>query len=226
MTDKPILFSAPMVRALLEGRKTMTRRIIKPRPYNSDGDTVNIAIAKSASLVKGWDGCWYFQFEHPLGGPLTAYRASYASGERLWVREAWRASKDYDAYPPRELSRWPVHYEADGPPDPRDGLHMNGKLRPSMFMPRWASRLTLTVTDVKVERLQDISEDDAWAEGVENCGEPDGGRSIPGEGRELFQNLWSSINGPDAWTANPWVAATSFTVRLGNIDETTAPVRG
>lgn len=90
MADKPILFSGPMVRAMLAGTKTQTRREIKPRPWNADGDCVNIVAAKSAAYGIGADGRAYFQFEHPLGGPLTAYVSRIAVGDRLWVKETSR----------------------------------------------------------------------------------------------------------------------------------------
>ena len=146
-------------------------------------------------------------------------------GDRLWVREAFRGSKDYDAYPPREWSHWPVHYEADGAPDPRDEVGENGKLRSPIHMPRWASRLTLTVTDVRVERLQEISEADAQAEGfpISWDGKPydppsPQEDSWQGYGRSSMSLYWNSLHGPDAWDANPWICALTFTVSRGNID--------
>jgi hypothetical protein len=198
MTDRPILFSAPMVRAILEGRKTVTRRVLKPRPYNRDGDAVDISKAKSARIVTGHDGLDYIQFEHPLGGPLTAHMASYQPGDTLWVREAWRANTEWDGNPPRDIPPGsPVQYEADSPT-----LTCGGRYRHARFMPRWASRITLNVTGVTVERLQDITEEQAWAEGV----------SVPSPAHAVrgFRNLWNNINGPDAWDQNPWVAAISF----------------
>ncbi len=101
-----------------------------------------------------------------------------------------------------------ITYRADHGPD-----HAF-KWTPSIFMPRWASRLTLTVTDVRVQRLQDISEEDAWAEGITAYGTTRYER----EGRDLYALLWNSINGAGAWNNNPWVVALSFTVRKGNID--------
>lgn len=143
-------------------------------------------------------------------------------GDRLWVREAWRAPREFDAVAPRDIPPGTdVWYEAQDnvPFHPSDF----GKLRPSMFMPRWASRITLEVTGVRVERLQDISEADAVAEGCE-C-DSDGWRDYQmpetqccGTAIESFRSLWNSLHGPDAWDANPWVVALTFTVRHGNID--------
>ena len=205
MADKPIIFSAPMVRALLDGRKTQTRRVLKPQPNMLNGGRPLNDGRGSYSIEAGWKHL-----------PCTR-------GDRLWVREAFRGSKDYDAYPPREWSHWPVHYEADGAPDPRDEVGENGKLRSSIHMPRWASRLTLTVTDVRVQRLQEISGEDCLAEGVQ-CATCDAMKASACHGRgcfasiDAYRTLWNSLHGPGAWEANPWVAAYSFTVQRGNID--------
>lgn len=233
MTDRPIIFSAPMVRALLDGRKTQTRLVLKPDP-----DTL------------------------PQGVRFVARRLFAAPGDRLWVREAWRSASCYDDLAPSAMSgEEPVRYEEDalwqtwgwGAP-----LRSHGRLRQGIHMPRWASRLTLTVTDVRVQRLQEISEDDAVAEGIvwseptdedrqwaRNYAEEHGGdadiggvwlapgtrqgygmtkeqRAQPQWGPTAafaFSRLWNSLHGPEAWDANPWVCAVSFTVRNGNIDD-------
>lgn len=228
MADKPILFSGPMVRALLAGTKTQTRRIIKPRPWNADGDCVDINAAKSATYGLGADGRHYFQFEHPLGGPLTAYVTRIDVGDRLYVREHWRTRARWDDVAPRDMpSDTPVECVATATGD------SYGRFRQGMHMPRWASRLTLSVTDVRVERLQDISEQDAWAEGCTKGDPDDVGGFFPAEepdpsgigyrgwdnARDWYADLWDHINGDGAWDANPWVAAYTFTVELGNIDQ-------
>ncbi|MFA8385433.1 MAG: hypothetical protein ACEPO2_07395 [Pelagibaca sp.] len=214
MTDKPILFSAPMIRALLAGTKTQTRRKLpSAHPKFPELNVLSLDVLIDPQQVWYWDG------KHDRVG--ASYRLPIAPGDRLWVKETWRGSKDYDAYPPREMSHWPVHYDADGAPDERDELGMNGRTRSPIHMPRWASRLTLTVTDVRVQRLQEISEADAVAEG---CTEGHTVDDISGvhEGwsaRTDFRALWNSIHGPDAWNQNPWVAAYSFTIHRGNIDQ-------
>ncbi|CAM5194425.1 ASCH domain-containing protein OS=Bosea thiooxidans OX=53254 GN=SAMN05660750_03292 PE=4 SV=1 [Bosea thiooxidans] len=194
---RPILFSAPMVRALLAGTKTQTRRVfVPPAPYAPTDDiSVGVAVGSIAPKIK--------------------------VGDRLWVREAWRTTgcdgrSDY--LPPRDLQPHPAWYEANGTAPAGE---LVGKLRPSMFMPRWASRLTLTVTDARVQRLQDISEEDAEAEGYPSKEQ----RATSGvaEIRDAYPIawyswLWEQINGVGSWEANPWVAAYSFTVERRNID--------
>ena len=225
MTDRPIIFSASMVKALLEGRKSQTRRVLKlPKRTHSGGPIYERPdMGGWAATTIGGGGCFTIGRDgrrlpvperpaiwHQTTGVVMAL--PFDVGDRLWVREAFRGSKDYDAYPPREWSHWPVHYEADGAPDPRDEVGENGKLRSPIHMPLWASRLTLTVTDVRVERLQEISEEDAFEEGVTRADVP------LATWRASYRTLWNSLHGPDAWDANPWVAAISFTVSRGNID--------
>lgn len=199
MADRPIIFSAPMVRALLAGRKAQTRRAIKPpTKMPTDADIV----------LSGTAWSWR------LGTRGGSIPTPYAPGDRLWVREAIdRASVPGD-----------VHYRADYEGDPT-GLGWT----PSIHMPRWASRLTLTITDVRVQRLQDISEEDARGEG---CALTDAGvwnadptrpQMAGCDARGAFYCLWNSIHGPDAWDANPWVAAIGFIVHRQNIDAAVAP---
>jgi len=208
VTDRPILFSGPMVRALIEGRKTQTRRVMNPQPVSclSWDDPP----AGSYPSKNGWS------------------RLRYAVGDRLWVRET--IDMGHTGYVICTCT-----YQADGTPvDLRPATFWAGdqtrKLIPSIHMPRWASRLTLTVTEVRVQRLQDISEEDALAEGVVDTGRRDGAPYqhflIPGmpeittehEPSPVFAGLWESINGPGAWAENPWVAAYTFTVEHRNID--------
>lgn len=225
MSDLPILFSAPMVRAILREveqpgtGKTQTRRILKPLPRRTiffDPQTAERD-----------------QFQEPR----------YAAGDRLYVREAWHTARSLDGAPPRDIPRdADIEHAATARNYAEIGL--KGKMRPAMFLPRWASRITLTVTDVRVQRLQEISEADAKAEGMwsyqttECDGDPrlDGNayretywhwrRDIEeGDGystaKSAFQHLWDSLNvdrGHD-WDANPWVAAYTFRPILGNIDE-------
>lgn len=203
MTDRPILFSAPMVRALLDGRKTKTRRMIKAR-----GDCCL------------FDGSWSDSYVLDHGNAEWRARSiRFAVGDRLWVKETWRAHRAYDQYRPGLIgTESRIWYEADG----RDNCDQHGKGRPSIFMPRWASRLTLAVTDVRVERLHKISEADAQAEGVDRLVMDDSGAFYAGfpEGtyRCGFAGIWTHINGAEAWEANPWVVAVSFDVIKENID--------
>jgi len=224
MADLPILFSAPMVRALLEGRKTQTRRVMNPQP---EPDFISAKIT---------DGLLGMAPARLFGGPThRALRKLHRPGDRLWVREAWRTHKAYDDLPPSEMGgEEAIQHRADG------ALHARGwpaadfdagRLRASMHMPRWASRLTLKVTEVHVQRLQDISEEDAVAEGIRPSGYHatfkdmpmwgDGTRSLGNSPRAAFSLLWDSINAGRGfgWDANPWVTATTFEVVRGNIDE-------
>ncbi|WP_336801743.1 hypothetical protein [Kaistia sp. MMO-174] len=246
MADLYIPFTGPMVRALLAGTKFQTRRPVKPQP---------IVQANGAWRWEGRNGGFVGAMGTHVddGFPQTAaIHARYQPGDRLWVREAWRVSKNYDALPPRDLPprKMTVLFEAGGSianqadghwrpsdyePEPKHAGWV-GRYRPGMFLPRWASRLTLTVTDVRVERLQDISEEDAIAEGVERLHHgwfPYGistfmtmvvkGREVPAQccrtAHDSYLMLWNAINGPGAWEDNPWVAAYTFTVAHQNIDE-------
>ena len=173
MKERPILFSGPMVRALLAGTKTQTRRVVKKLPITLNRETnslevdgENIANGRFAKLV----AC-------PYGQP----------GDRLWVRETFGHFERNDNFTPG----CEVFYRADG-----ECLEIK-PWRPSIHMPRWASRITLEITSVRVERLQDISEADAIAEGVYT----DPARSA----YDAYAQLWDEINGPGSWAANPWV---------------------
>ena len=175
MAERPILFSGPMVRALLTGTKTQTRRVAKEFAGRDDLDAILRRFPEQS-------GC-------PYGQP----------GDRLWVREAhWWFKDEHDpvtGYFPPKLTIEDVEYRADGD----DGRKV---WRPSIHMPRWASRITLEITGVRVERLQDISEADAVAEGVYTdpaCPAYDG-----------YRTLWDQINGSGSWDLNPWVWVVEF----------------
>lgn len=191
MRERPILFSGPMVRAILEGRKTQTRRAAKPRvrPSLLDGSWADVYVLDEGNRE------WLMR-DCPYG----------ALGDRLWVRETWG-----------EDAHGAVIYRAD---DQTDRAHAQGwvsqpRWRPSIHMPRARSRLTLAITDVRVERLQDITEADAQAEGcpVTHDGhpyDPPSQDTWQGYGRASFSLLWSKIHGPGAWDANPWVWVVTF----------------
>jgi len=197
--ERPILFTGAMVRAILSGSKSQTRRVVKyqaPDLVDDDGWPL---------VDRSIDGIGEVRAACPYGQP---------GGGRLYVRETWAAPHAYDHLPPRLIPQDArIHYAAT---EDRGGLLW----RPSIHMPRWASRITLEVTGVRVERLQDISEVDAISEGVRQM--RDGSECWVGrEGprglvtpwptaREAFRDLWQSINGPDSWTANPWVFVIEF----------------
>ena len=202
MGDKPLIFSAPMVRALLAGRKTQTRRLCRVQPPNEPG--WNVADQDEDGVM------WLSQ-----KGTHCACRLPIAPGDRLYVREAF----SYETLDVDRNGFMPPWYWADGNPVSGDFT----RPKPSIHMPRWASRITLTVTDVRVQRLQDISNDDALDEGCE-C-DSDGWRDYQhpstqccATGKDSYRTLWNSLHGPDAWSENPWVVAYTFTVQRGNID--------
>lgn len=238
MTDRPILFSGPMVRALLDGRKTMTRRILKlPKKTYSGGPiyerpdmggwaATTIGGGGCFSIGKGGEripepesvGIW-----HQTTGVCMS--APWQPGDRLWVRETWQALSFGD-YLPTMNPQSDVRYAATDPLADADKGVRGYPWRVSIHMPRWASRITLHVTAVKVERLSAISEADAKAEGCRPA-DPATGREVlfddgMGSYRLHFESLWESLHGPGSWEANPWVAAISFTAIKANIDSAEA----
>ncbi|HQQ70360.1 MAG TPA: hypothetical protein PLL92_08630 [Alicycliphilus sp.] len=202
MKERPILFSAPMVRALLNGTKTQTRRVVKGAP----DDWAPMQPQRFAPTVFDRHGnedagpwtfgagnedgdCW---ITCPYGQP----------GDRIWVREAWAWSGDGAVPAADRVRKGEVWFRAD-----TERSSPAIRWRPSIHMPRWASRITLEVTGVRVERLQAISEKDAWAEGCEGYDDDmTGGKS----GYREYCELWEQINGPGSWDANPWVWVIEF----------------
>lgn len=183
MAERPILFSAPMVRAILNGTKTQTRRVVKPQPVATRGSK------------KPWCSIEDLLKTCPYGQP----------GDRLWVRESgWERPERTPRMMREGADTWePYYYDADGwiDEDHADFKRWGFRRRPSIHMPRWASRIDLEITAVRVERLQDISEPDAKAEGVD----PQFLLARTG-----FVSLWESINGTASWDENPWVWVIEF----------------
>jgi hypothetical protein len=184
--ERPILFSGPMVGAIREGRKTQTRRIVKDLIFDPDHD-LPCMIAEDGPLAfpeRFYDGT----IKCPHGQP----------GDCLWVREAWAPlvvgnERDF-------IYRADTHAGLEK----RDG---DQKWKPSIHMPRIACRLMLEITGIRVERLNEISRGDAMGEGcpfqnIQDANDP----------RAWFKALWSQINGPESWTANPWVWVVEFKV--------------
>lgn len=214
MTDRPILFSGPMVCALLAGTKTQTRRIAQ------------VAGGIALSDITEW-------VEEPSGFRRAVFRRDqiaeprFTVGDRLYVREAWRTEAAYDDLSPSAMGgEEPIRYDADGAHQSwgYPAISKLGRFRQGMHMPRWASRMTLNVCYVRVHRLQDISEEDAKAEGMsgEFCDYELYGQSKPY--RYEFSGLWNSLNADRGygWDVNPWVVAVAFTVDRRNIDEVAA----
>lgn len=172
MKSRPILFQGAMVRALLDGTKTQTRRAWRDQP------PAGVRIGYVPGTTKS-----------PYGEP----------GDQLWVREAWQ-----------HIEGGPIYDAAGGVMDSVDTEtiyrasqpNARGRWKPSIHMPRWASRITLEITGVRVEKLNAISAADCWAEGIPHSPDVDPVHE--------YQALWERINGPDSWTANPWVWVIEF----------------
>lgn len=221
MKELPLLFSAPMVRALLDGSKVQTRRVIKlPPAPNSLGEW-------QASTIGGQNGgftaagqevplqavIWHTRTGKTIGCPHGQ------PGDRIWVRETWRSTGDggrADHMAPRDMRPHQVWYDADGAAPESE---CTGKTRTSIHMPRWACRILLEIVSVRVERLQDISNADIVAEGIdmEALAESQDRYDIVCKGsgasgrateRSAWRDLWESTGGD--WDANPWCWAITF----------------
>ena len=258
MSDHPILFSAPMIRALLEGRKTQTRRVLK---LPTKGEYVRPDMGGWEPSTAGGGGCFTIARDgskvptqevvviwNQTTGTCIATR--WQAGDRLWVRETfqtamsdngpcwlYRANSDrvypeFDgpdegAGPSFNYEKYPANYSAWA-----GDVEAGGPWRSPIHMPRWASRLTLIVDGVKVERLKDIGREDAVAEGLiklelspghsahkMGCDWGFEGDNRHGSPVSSYAALWNSINGAESWDANPWVVAISFRVIKANIDQ-------
>lgn len=243
MADLPIIFSDVMVRAQLAGRKTQTRRILSDHwQAELEGhDRVKTWFAPLDVPKKGipnqWaqSGIWAEKYGEQGYNKFLGF-ARYRPGDRLWVREAWAkvgdAEDDIHACPDLRVH---AYYRADAT------CPEHNRWRSPIHMPRRVSRLTDIVTEVRVQRLQDITEEDAIAEGVEPLHTGYfpygittflttfvGDREVPAQccrtAKHSYEMLWKSLHGPGAWERNDWVAAYTFTVHHGNIDNLPAPL--
>ena len=202
--ERPILFSGAMVRAILDGRKTVTRRVVKPQPANDWRFTGGYGRITSKHPHKDKFGVFIRRGEHTDFTEVDIIPCPYGQpGDHLWVRETCFING------PSKGSE--VIYKADPLPN-WEGEETDIRWRPSIHMPRWASRIQLEITSVRVERLQDISEEQAKAEGATcELAEIDSVRlGAASTYRAGFQRLWQSINGPESWDANPWVWVVEF----------------
>lgn len=192
MTERPIIFNGDMVRAILRGEKTQTRRPVMPQPDRAPA---------SVSPLQMFDDARWRSWKCPFGEP----------GDRLWVRETFALGE-----PPY----FGVAYRADEGDNPEDVGGERQKWTPSIHMPRYLSRITLEITDINAERVQDITEDDARAEGVNPefrtvVARSDGGPDyhIPCSYRGGFANTWDAIYAKRpglSWDENPWIWAITF----------------
>ena len=209
MKETGLIFKAPMVRAILEGRKTQTRRVAKPVKHPDLGN-----LYTPGALAMGREPQHVIDRACPLGQP----------GDRIYVRETARSCRAYEVqgYPPSQWGNKPIWFEADGTP-PGAETAWATKATPAIHLPMFAARIWLEVTSVRVERLQDISEEDAITEGIERAdnffgctcwkayGEPEGADVVcPDDPIGSFRTLWESTGGD--WDENPWVWAIDFKV--------------
>jgi hypothetical protein len=206
--ERPIIFSGPMVRAILAGAKTQTRRLIKPQPGpDIDPDRLRSCRPMRREL-------YTFLGNPDLNPPCEiSIRPRWFVGDRLWVREAFvigydvddsgylvMTDKDGDELPEKA---WYRATESDGFTWMTDEGWRTERIpwKSAIHMPRWASRITLEITGVKVERLQALNEWDAFSEGAPAC---------EGSHVAAFAGIWESIHGPGSWAANPWVWVLTF----------------
>lgn len=201
MTERPIIFNSEMVRAILDGRKTQTRRIVKPKL---------IQPVEGAYFDKYNNGPQWNWWTHDNKQCLEQIvKCPFGKvGDRLWVREAFCCFDEDWRYPgrPHDIKEGPwrnILYCSDEPNSRKSKVLW----RPSIHMPRWASRITLEITNIRVERLQDISEDDAKAEGVNTFTEDP---NCLNRYRVGFEHIWQVIYGVDSRLSNPWVWAIDF----------------
>lgn len=229
MKERPILFSAPMIRALLDGSKTQTRRIVKPQPmgelrplsewsaglaaachdHNPDADKLKAHSERLKGRI--------FPFTTESGSLMSPSCPYGLPGDRLWVKETHLyagpgSGSDLPDYVAE--ARNPVNHKPENCWYRADGDDATVIWKPSIHMFRGLSRITLEVTNVRVERLQDISEEDARAEGIEKtCGmwrDYHSSSHAQIKAIDSYRTLWESINGPGSWAANPWVWVLSF----------------
>ncbi|MCJ5927650.1 morphogenetic protein [Klebsiella pneumoniae] len=225
MKERGMIFNSEMVRAILSNRKTQTRRIMKVQPESNQLGLLLITDSTKHNDI----GKYHWAESNATGNHARSKLFSCpfgAVGDRIWVRETW--SSDFANYYPNDR----VWYAADnnrqldidmvdgvrGIYSPESDVHVPFRWHPSIHMPRWASRILLEITDVRVERLNAISEEDATAEGVPPAGSllPDYlGTFLTPKGdfataKVAFQRLWESIYGEESWKANGWVWVISF----------------
>ena len=213
--ERPILFSALMVRAILDGRKTQTRRELQNQPTVIRDPFPTTEDVKNVFLFKESTGIYKC-----LGMKNLIDTCKFGkSGDRLWVRESWSTHAVFNDKKPSDLRTVnSYHYLADG-------AVQTGKKRPSIHMPRWASRIDLEITSVRVERLQEISEQDALAEGMTSSFIRSGDTRVGGSSKlygidqdntfaltakSAYEVLWEQINGQGSWDKNPWVWVIEF----------------
>lgn len=215
MAERPILFSSEMVRAILDGRKTQTRRIVKPQPPEGATEVFYWDEPTLSGKVKAEAGCYFYT----SGGLNFNGVCPYGSvGDLLWVRETWGMTDGkWLLSHPNKWGGCPkgnrLVYKADGKQYPLHNDHIGGNYKyhwcSARFMPKWAARLWLEITNIRVERIQDIKLDDILAEGISLKGHPS---PMFDNFLFAFRDLWDSLNAKRgySWTANPFVWVIEF----------------
>ncbi|HAU29840.1 MAG TPA: hypothetical protein DCW68_07020 [Rhodospirillaceae bacterium] len=211
MTERPILFSAPMVRAILDGRKTQTRRPINHLLGHGRITDFGPALHLNATEIS-----WTFidgrhpRQELPLAGVFRRCPYGCMAGDRLWVRETFGWGKLIGE---KQFIFYKATNDTDDDRDD-DAMDEGAPWKPSIHMPRCASRITLEITGVRIQPLNEISRDDAMAEGIQpgydGFHTEEGRHFHAADPRKSFAMLWEQIHGNDAWDANPWVWAIDF----------------
>ena len=227
--ERPVLFGAPMVRAMLESRKSVTRRVVKVQPFDLSWSRRDHRFEYLSGRAENGDEIdGFYVYTTRSGGEWSAKCPYGQRGDRLWVRETFYAFGRWETRFSQRKGRDKWHfvdltlehfkaYQFETPQTYCLGLRGDTApawwKRPSIFMPRIASRILLEITGVRVERLQDISEEQAKAEGLLfEDGQWSGAPGLPSFGIPVpaFAHLWISINGVEGWNANPWVWVVEF----------------
>lgn len=198
MTERGMIFNGEMVRAILDGQKTQTRRIMQVQPDTPEFGLRRIIESSIANEIG-----MYFWSQEDARGIKARSKQFFCPfgdvGDRIWVRETWAeagaSAPDLILYRANYPAHVPTHYENVPPAE-------DVRWTPSIHMPRWASRILLEITDVRVDQLNDISEEDARSEGISG--------SSARDVKEAYAALWRSIYGSDSWRANPWVWVIEF----------------
>lgn len=220
---KPILFSTPMVQAILEGRKTQTRRVLKPQPLvHNEVIKMPIPMDEYSKTMKQYVKKGYTQIytKGVLQGMIAPKCPFGEVGDTIWVRETWQHTSEFGINNQDENAGY-IYKASENGKDWEENTE-GWKWKPSIFMPKDACRIFLKITNIRVERLQDISEEDAIVEGAKPCTD-----NLTMENRVHnynnpstaqfplvhyygFQSLWQSINGKESWDSNPYVWVIEF----------------
>lgn len=208
MKERGMIFNAEMVRAILDGRKTQTRRVMNVQPESNQFGLLHITSSTKRSDI----GKYHWAESNATGNHVRSKLFSCpfgAVGDRIWIRESFFPAPLEMQYTPPRKTMWNIAYrdgvqmEKLAPAEYNPLIYNYERWTPSIHMPRWASRILLEITNVRIERLRSMSQDDARAEGVIAA-------SGPMEAGLAFRELWDSIYGEESWKANPWVWVIEF----------------